>query len=84
MAVKNKKIYTPPNVDRVESLTMPDEVIDYVVSHFLQKRQTDGVVVSVGISAETVETVLQLFVDWAALNGYVNNNVMVIGGSKVD
>lgn len=68
-----------------EELVIPDEALYYVVSHYLQGKNTEGSVpVVVGISTQTVEDVLRLFVDWAARNGYIKNGIMTIGGRKVD
>lgn len=80
---KSKKS-SKPVTDGKQKLTVPDDAIYYVVSNFLEKKtKTSGVPVLIGISTQTVEEVIGLFVDWAAANGYVRDGIMTIGGEKV-
>ena len=60
-------------------VSIPDDAIYYIVGNYLQKKYTAGVPVVVGISTQTVEDVLQLLVDWSALNGHVQDGVISIG-----
>jgi len=76
---KKKKAKNTPTGEQV--LTLPDEAIYYVVSNYLERRtKTSGVSVIVGVSTETVEEILRLFVDWAALRGHVKKGTLTIGG----
>lgn len=71
--------------DNKNVITIPDEAIYYIVSNYMQqKTNVSGISVLLGISAETVENVLQLFIDWASLHGYTKNGVLTIGGHKID
>lgn len=69
----------------MEELTIPDEALYYVVSHYLQGKNIEGrEPIVLGIPTQTVEDVLRLFVDWAAQNGYVKNGVMTIGEHRIN
>ena len=71
--------------DDAEELIIPNEAIRYVVNNFLQeKAASNKTPVIVGISTADVESVLQLFVNWAAKNGYIKNGILTIGGYKID
>lgn len=79
---KNKKFTADEGVwakDKPTEVSIPDEAIYYIVGNYLQKKYTAGVPAVVGISTQTVEDVLQLLVDWSALNGYVRDGVISIG-----
>jgi hypothetical protein len=61
-------------------LDIPDDAIYYIVSHYLQgKASQEEVAAVIGISTQTVEDVLQLFIDWAARNNHIKDGVMTIG-----
>ncbi len=62
---------------------IPDEVITYIVSRYLRRRSTDGVPLVVGISSDDVETVLALFIEWAASKGYIKDGVLFLGGTPI-
>jgi len=80
MAKKKKKKEVPSGSQKI---TIPDEAIYYIVSNFLrEKMKTPGLSVLVGVPAETVEQVLQLFIDWSALQGRVKDGVLTIGNSE--
>jgi hypothetical protein len=66
--------------DTPTELDVPDEAIYYIVSHYLQgKAAAEGVPAVIGISTQTVEDVLQLFIDWAARNNHIEDGVLTIG-----
>jgi hypothetical protein len=58
---------------------IPDDAIRYIVSHYLQHKSVPGVPVVVGISIQTVEDILQLLIDWAAVSGNIEDGVVKIG-----
>ena len=89
MAKKSSKSFSPRNNQFIpsdaEEIIIPDEAIYYIVSRYLQGRNKEGdVPVVVGISTNTVEDVLQLFIDWAAQSGYIKDGMLTIGGHKID
>lgn len=65
--------------DKATEVSIPDDAIYYIVGNYLQKKYTAGVPVVVGISTQTVEDILQLLIDWSALNGHVQDGVISIG-----
>ena len=66
------------------SLIIPDEALYFIVSRYLEnKNEAGSEAVVVGIKPDTVEEVVRLFVEWASLNGYINNNMLVIGVEKI-
>lgn len=67
----------------VQEVIIPDEALTYIISNFLQEKNKGDSPVVIGVSSSTVETVLQLFIDWAAKNGYVKGGIMTIGGHKI-
>lgn len=62
---------------------IPDEALEYITRHYLEKHSTEGVPAVLGISSTTVEHVLGLFIEWAGAHGYVRNGVLMIGGHKI-
>ena len=79
-----KKVEVPLKMGQ-QKVTIDDEAIYYIVNNYLQeKTKTSGLSVLVGISSETVEDVLRLFIDWAALRGYIEDGVLTIGEEEVD
>lgn len=62
-----------------EELYIPDEAIQYIVSRYLTNRNSDGLPLTSGINPDAVESVLELFVEWAGKNGYVKDGQLVIG-----
>lgn len=83
MAKRSKaKIFQPAqkgHQEATKSVEIPDEALTYIVANFLRQKNKDGMPVVIGVSSHTVEAVLQLLVDWAMLNGYVKDGVMVLG-----
>lgn len=67
-----------------QEVLIPDEALSYIVSHFLEEKNKDGMPIVIGISQHTVEAVIQLLIDWSAANGYVRNGVLTLGGYKID
>lgn len=67
-----------------QEVMIPDEALDYIVTHFLRESNKEGMPVVIGVSSHTVESVLQLLVDWAAASGYVRDGIMTLGGHKID
>ena len=67
-----------------QEVIVPDEALKYIVANFLQEKNNDGMPIVIGVSHHTVETVLQLLIDWAMLNGYVKDGILTIGGHKID
>jgi hypothetical protein len=66
-------------------VTIPDEAIAYIVNAYLEeKTKTSGVNVVVGISTDSVIQVMGHFLNWAAMNNYVKDGMLIIGGTKVD
>lgn len=65
------------------SVEVPDQAVDYIVQKFLIRKSTEGVPLVVGISTDVVETVLGLFLEWAAQNNYIKDGVFFFGGQKV-
>lgn len=63
-----------------KGIIVPDEAVYYVVSRYLEGKNKEGFEpVVIGISTGTVESILQLFVDWAGRNGHVKDGVLTIG-----
>jgi len=91
MATKNKakpkKVIERGNPHLMGSekvaVEIPDEVITYIVTRYLGRRSTEGVPLVVGISSDDVETVLALFIEWAAQKNYIKDGVMFIGGTPI-
>lgn len=71
-----------PNSEPVQ-VEIPDEAIEFIVSRYLSRRSVPGVPLVVGITTDDVETVLSLFVEWAAYKKYVKDGVLFIGGSPI-
>ena len=67
-----------------QEVIIPDEALNYIVSHYLRAKNKEDMPIVVGISLDTVEAVLQLLIDWSAANGYVKDGVLTIGGYKID
>lgn len=67
-----------------QEVLIPDEALSYIVSHYLQEKNKDGMPIVIGISPHAVEAVLQLLIDWSAANGYVKNGILTLGGHKID
>jgi hypothetical protein len=67
-----------------EEIIIPDQAVDFIVSRYLQERNKDDLPVVTGISTDTVETVLQLFLDWAGKRNYIKNGVLTLGGHPID
>jgi hypothetical protein len=63
----------------IEEVIVPDEALTYIIANYLNLKNKDGVLAMVGISPHTVETVLQLLIDWGALRGHVKNGVLHLG-----
>ena len=51
-------------------MSVPDSAINYIVNNFLLAGRKEGVPIVVGISPQTVETVLELFFHWAEQSGF--------------
>lgn len=60
-------------------INIPDKAIDYIIREYLQQKHVEGVSITVGVSQKTVETIVQLFLDWHAKNGYIKDGVLIIG-----
>jgi hypothetical protein len=60
------------------SLSIPDDAITFIVSHYIRRKASDGSPIVVGISSDTVEGVLGLFFDWAASKDYIKDGKLVI------
>jgi len=67
-----------------QEVIVPDEALNYIVTHFLQEKNSSDMPIVIGVSSHTVEAILQLLIDWAAGNGYVKNGIMTLGGHKID
>jgi len=80
MEVKSNQHLTSKSSD--STFFVPDEALDYIIRNYLYQKQVSGVPVTLGISHSDVETVLQLFVSWASMKGYVSEGVMTIDGSE--
>lgn len=81
---QNKKVIKVgnPNVVGAATVTVdiPDEAITYIVNKYVSNKSTEGVPLVIGISTDDVETVLGLFLEWAAGKGYVKEGVLFVGG----
>ena len=55
---------------------IPDNTIGYIVSRYLQNRASENTTIVKGISPDTVEEVMELFFEWAQLNGHVQDGVL--------
>lgn len=55
-------------------IEIPDEAVSYIVSRYLIRRSKDDIPITIGINTNDVEAVLQLFIDWAAENGSIEEN----------
>ncbi len=67
-----------------KEIYLPDEAIRYIMNGYLLKRHTEGVPVVLGISQETVEAVLQLFIDWSVTNKHLNEGVLNFNSITTD
>ena len=82
MAKKNKVITPTSNVwdtNDTSSVIVPDEVVYYIVSNYLQIKRTTGVSVVSGVSTQTVEDILQLLVNWGSESGKIKEGVLHLG-----
>lgn len=52
----------------LKEYSAPDSAVRYILSNYLIRKSTEGVAVVQGVSHEVVETVLELFLDWAYEN----------------
>jgi hypothetical protein len=67
-----------------ELFIVPDEAISYIISRYLQGKNTEGgVPVVTGISTQAVREVLRLFVQWAGRNDYIKDGILTMGGHKI-
>jgi hypothetical protein len=87
MAKKNKKTIQLGNPHSVNSKTVevdiPDEAITYIVNKYIANKTVEGVPLVVGVSTDDVETVLGLFIEWAAGRGYVKDGILFVGGNPI-
>ena len=67
-----------------QEVIIPDEAIIYIVNNFFLARRIEGVQIVRGISDADVELVLNLLIKWADTSGYVKNNILTLGGIKID
>lgn len=82
---KNRKTKKSVKAASIGKVTIPDEAVFYIVSHYLQGKNKEGELpIVVGISTQTVIDIMHLFVDWAVRNGYVKDGVLTLGGHKID
>lgn len=81
-AKSKKKTKVVP--EGTQEIHIPDAAITYIVSRYLRDKGVEGVPVVTGIPSDAVEDVLRLFLEWATANGYVRDNMLVIGGLPVD
>jgi len=61
------------------SVIIPDEVVYYIVSNYLQIKRDTGVSVVAGVSTQTVEDILQLLVNWGSSSGNIKEGVLHLG-----
>lgn len=65
------------------SIEIPDEAINYIVSHYLTQKNTDTGAVVVGISGEATRDILNLFLKWAEQNNFVKDGILIMGGKPI-
>ena len=65
---------------KTQEFFLPDQAVSYIVSHYLEVMQQKEVPIVLGISQKTVESVLQLFIDWAGKYGYLKDGVLTLEG----
>jgi len=73
--MKNKE----SNENKGIVFSLPDEAIKFIVSQYVaQQKNVSGLSVLMGIPYTTVEEVIRLFLEWAYLEGYIEDNTLTI------
>jgi len=64
-------------------IEVPIDAVNYIVSRYLGRKSTGNLPMVVGIPSDAVESVLGLFLEWAAANNYVKDGVLTLGGTPI-